>query len=611
MAAANINVNKLTVLEFLATGQKIPFLIPEYQRPYSWSDDEINTLFDDIWGFSIEHTKPNSAQTYFLGCIVSYLEKNPDNVNVRQIIDGQQRLTSLFLLLRAIYAMLENEDNKTEEVENFINKIRPALWRENEMTGKVDRAQMLLTSDVISDSGNELLCRILETGEADPNAADNYSKNFLRFKQLYLEKSQSSPNQIFHFINALLNYTILLPIDADDQETALTIFNTLNNRGLPLSDADIFKSHLYKGLDEAGKRDFIKKWKDLEAATEKIDESIQSLFYYHMFYLRAIENDINTSIPGVRKYYLDKNKNRLTVDVMDKLAENLHLWEVIKGREEMIDEPWSKNMDIRKMLDILSSYTNEFWKYPVSIFYMQYKHKEDFESLFLKFLRKFVVLLITRFLEHPSVSAIKGEVLKLNAQLITKDHPGFYAGFDEVRVTDEHEEQAEKTRTDYLIIAPQKRIERMLLKLLAYMSEDQKELLPALWEIEHIFPQTWDTKYYNYDKEKIAESLEHIGNKLPLEKKLNISASNNYFDKKKEKYRASQIAISAKIGNSSLIEWNLDNIADEDIKIAAQVKQLFKTWVTDYESAPILKGKSQPTPEEQAQIERFRKLGYI
>lgn len=611
MAAANINVNKLTVLEFLATGQKIPFLIPEYQRPYSWSDDEINTLFDDIWGFSIEHTKPNSAQTYFLGCIVSYLEKNPDNVNVRQIIDGQQRLTSLFLLLRAIYAMLENEDNKTEEVENFINKIRPALWRENEMTGKVDRAQMLLTSDVISDSGNELLCRILETGEADPNAADNYSKNFLRFKQLYLEKSQSSPNQIFHFINALLNYTILLPIDADDQETALTIFNTLNNRGLPLSDADIFKSHLYKGLDEAGKRDFIKKWKDLEAATEKIDESIQSLFYYHMFYLRAIENDINTSIPGVRKYYLDKNKNRLTVDVMDKLAENLHLWEVIKGREEMIDEPWSKNMDIRKMLDILSSYTNEFWKYPVSIFYMQYKHKEDFESLFLKFLRKFVVLLITRFLEHPSVSAIKGEVLKLNAQLITKDHPIFYAGFDEVRVTDEHEEQAEKTRTDYLIIAPQKRIERMLLKLLAYMSEDQKELLPALWEIEHIFPQTWDTKYYNYDKEKIAESLEHIGNKLPLEKKLNISASNNYFDKKKEKYRASQIAISAKIGNSSLIEWNLDNIADEDIKIAAQVKQLFKTWVTDYESAPIQKEKSQPTPEEQAQIERFRKLGYI
>ena len=178
-------------------------------------------------------------------------------------------------------------------------------------------------------------------------------------------------------------------------------------------------------------------------------------------------------------------------------------------------------------------------------------------------------------------------------------------------MTDEHEEQAEKTRTDYLIIAPQKRIERMLLKLLAYMSEDQKELLPALWEIEHIFPQTWDTKYYNYDKEKIAESLEHIGNKLPLEKKLNISASNNYFDKKKEKYRASQIAISAKIGNSSLIEWNLDNIADEDIKIAAQVKQLFKTWVTDYESAPILKGKSQPTPEEQAQIERFRKLGYI
>lgn len=610
MAAANINVNKLTVLEFLATGQKIPFLIPEYQRPYSWSDDEINTLFDDIWGFSIEHTKANGAQTYFLGCVVSYLEKNPDNINVRQIIDGQQRLTSLFLLLRAIYAMLENEDNKTEEVENFINKIRPALWRENEMTGKVDRTQMLLTSDVVSDSGNELLRRILETGEADPNATDNYSKNFLRFKQLYLEKSQSSPNQIFHFVNALLNYTILLPIDADDQETALTIFNTLNNRGLPLSDADIFKSHLYKGLDEDGKRTFIQKWKDLEAATEKIDESIQSLFYYHMFYLRAMENDVNTSIPGVRKYYLDKTKNRLTVDVMDILAENLHLWEVIKGREE-IDEPWSKNLEIRKILDCLSSYTNEFWKYPVSIFYMQYKHREDFEPLFLKFLRKFFVMLTARFLEHPSVSAIKGEVLKLNAQLITTEHPIFYAGFDEVKVTDEYEEQAEKTRTDNLIITPQKRIERMLLKLMAYMNEDQKDLLPVYWEIEHIFPQTWDTKYYNYDKEEVAERLEHLGNKLPLEKKLNISASNNYIDKKKEKYRDSKIAISSKFGNSSLTEWNLDNIADKDTKIAAQIKQLFQTWVADYEPAPVVEEKTRPTPEEQAQIERFRKLGYI
>ena len=173
MAAANINVNKQTVLQLLNSGQEVSFLIPEYQRPYSWSDDEINTLFDDIWEFSIDRTQPNGAKSYFLGSIVSYKENG-----IRQIIDGQQRITSLFLLLRAIFAKLENEENITDEVTNFISKIKPALWKENEMTGQVDRTQMLLKSEVVSDSGNELLRKILETGEASPEATDNYSKNY-------------------------------------------------------------------------------------------------------------------------------------------------------------------------------------------------------------------------------------------------------------------------------------------------------------------------------------------------------------------------------------------------------------------------------------------------
>ena len=48
MATANINVNKQNVLQLLTSGQEIPFVIPEYQRPYSWSDDEIITLFEDL-----------------------------------------------------------------------------------------------------------------------------------------------------------------------------------------------------------------------------------------------------------------------------------------------------------------------------------------------------------------------------------------------------------------------------------------------------------------------------------------------------------------------------------------------------------------------------------
>lgn len=612
MAQANIEVNKLTVLELLKSGQERSFLVPEYQRPYSWGEDEIITIFDDLWEFSIDHTQPGGAKNYFLGCIVSYKEDRDDSLKQRQIIDGQQRITSLFLLLRAIFKKLENEDNKTPEVNNFIGKIKPALWKENEMTGEVERTQILLTSDVVSDSGNEILRFILETGETKDGAEDNYSKNYNKFVELYEKKASSSPNQIFHFINALLNYTILLPIDADDQETALTIFNTLNNRGLPLSDADIFKSYIYKRLDVEDKKTFIQKWKDLEANSEKANENIQSLFYYHMFYLRAKEKDEKTTTPGVRKYFLEKNKNRLTADVIDELAQSLHLWEVINGRESIKTEPWSNNIDIRKILDCLSSYTNEFWKYPVSIFYMQYKNEDDFETLFLKFLRKLYVLLLTRFLERPTVSAVKGDILKLNVQIIETYHPVFKAGFDEKKLEDDEAVRAEKLRIDNLIIKPHSKVERMILKLLAYDVENQSELLPGYWEIEHIFPQTWDTKYYTFDKDEANEKLEHVGNKLPLEKKLNISANNKYFSKKKEKYNKSNIIISKELGESSLEDWNLDNIVQNDAKICMRVKEIFATWVNDYEPSGIVDDTTPiPTPEEQAMIDMLRNKGFI
>ena len=479
------------------------------------------------------------------------------------------------------------------------------------MTGKEDRSKILLRSEVVTDSGNLILRNILESGEADKNAKDNYSKNYNKFKELYIQKSQSSPNQIYHFVLALLNYSILLPITADDQETALTIFNTLNNRGLPLSDADIFKSYIYKKLDDTGKKAFINKWKKLETDAEKVNESIQSLFYYNMFYMRAKEKDDKSTTPGVRKYYLDKNKNRLTPEVIDDLTVNLQLWKVINGREAADGEEWSLNMDIRKILDCLSSYTNEFWKYPVSIFFMEHKDKTNFEEIFLKFLRKLYVMLLTRYLEVPTINAVKVDILKLNVQIINNSHPEFYAGFEEKKLEDEYAVNAEKARTDKLIIAPHKNMVRMLLKLLAYQEDTQTDLLPGYWEIEHIFPQTWDSKYYTLNEEEANEKLEHLGNKLPLEKKLNISASNNYFAKKKDRYKDSKIAIVKKLGDSTLDEWKLANIDTNDTKVCEIIKGLLKAWVDEYEGKEDSPKAPEATPEELAMIKMLKEKGLI
>jgi uncharacterized protein with ParB-like and HNH nuclease domain len=594
MATTNIDVNKQNVVDLLKSGKDHPFVIPEYQRPYAWSDDEIITLFDDIWNFSIERTTPEGANTYFLGSIVSFENEKGE----KEIIDGQQRITSLFLLLRAVYAKLEQEENKTKEVLNFISKIQPALWLENELTGEVDKTKILLRSEVATDHGNEILRKILETGVADKTAKDNYSRNFNKFLELYDEKAKNSSLQMFYFINALLNYSILLPISADSQDTALTIFSTLNNRGLPLSDADIFKSHLYKQLDAQNKKEFANKWKELEADASECGESIQSLFYYQMFHMRATDGDEKSTIPGVRKYFLDKEHKRLNLEIIDKLVESLNLWKVVNSGVVLQDEPWSQNMEILQILDCLSSYTNEFWKYPVLIFYNCYKKDPLFEKLFLKFLRKLCVMLLRRYLETPTVNAVKSDILKLNVLITKTPEPEFSAEFKTETVSD-------------IFIAPRRNMVRMLLKILAYNSPEQKTLLPDKWEIEHIFPQKWDTSFFTLSDDEANIKLEHLGNKIPLEKPMNIRASNNYFDKKKDVYGNSNIAIAKALGKSNKASWVISDIDARDIQVNNELVSLLDQWVKDYEPKADTPSAPQPTPEQAEMIRQLKAAGLI
>ena len=309
---------------------------------------------------------------------------------------------------------------------------------------------------------------ILETGKADEKAKDNYSKNYRYFQELFDKHSKDNPLMVYQFIYALLNQAILLPITADTQDTALTIFSTLNDRGLPLSDADIFKAKIYNQLEADAKTAFIERWKDLDEQATDANDSIQQLFYYNMFYLRALENDTNTTTPGVRKYYAANKFERLYKDgLLDNLFIILNLWKVINKSEEIEGESWSTNIKIKQSLDILSSYPNEFWKYPVIIYYICYRKQDDFEKKFGLFLNKLLMELMTKYLLLPTINAVKPDILKLNAAITLSNTPVFDFKDIDTRQLESH------------IQCPNRNVVRMLLKALAY--EKQDELLPDCW----------------------------------------------------------------------------------------------------------------------------------
>ena len=585
--STTIEINKKSVREFLGSGKKEMFIIPEYQRPYAWTDEEVQTLFDDL----VEYTQERMDSPYFLGTIVSYTNDDKE----QEIIDGQQRITTLCLLLRAIYTKIEKMDH-TDERNNFIGQIEPALWQTDELTGKANRKQSLLESRVFESQYNAILTNILETGTIEKSAKDNYSKNYSLCQELIDEYAKDEPLTFYSFINNILNKAIVLPIKADSQDTALTIFSTLNDRGLPLSDADIFKAKIYNSIkDSKARNEFIEKWQEISTSAEYADESIQKLFYYYMFYLRALENDRKTTTPGLRKYYSSNGFYRLfEPNLMDNLNSILNFWSVVNNHEEIEGESWSSNFEILKLLDMLSSYPNEFWKYPVVNYYLKHKESIDFEENFLNFLKWLFVNLCSRYIVTPTVNAVKQNILNLNAEIINNEKPRI-----EFRAIDKNEIKEELKN-------PHRNVVRMLLKLLAYDNENQKKLLPDKWEIEHILPKKWQESYFpNTSEEEVDNTIEHLGNKVPFEKRLNIVASNGYFTKKKESYKKSNISIVQELSQTHLRDWKLEQIRERDIRISDRIMNIFENW----SSNPVNSEKEELSEEELKAIELIKSKG--
>ena len=565
--ATTIEVNKSSIKELLMTGTKEKFLIPEYQRPYAWTDDQIHTLFEDL----VEYTNNQNESSYFLGCIVSFSNENKE----QEIIDGQQRITTLFLLLRAIHRKLQKMSDSKEK-DNFIRQIEPAIWKIDELTSVADYSSVLIESKVLEAEYNQILENILKSGEADDKSKDRYSQNYISIIGLLDKYANDEPLNFYRFINNVLNKTIVLPIKADTQETALTIFSTLNDRGLPLSDADIFKAKIYNKLSEKNKAKFVDEWKNLTLKSETAGESIQKLFYYYMFYLRAIDNDKKNTTPGLRKYFAEDSFSRLFDDnLLRNLRDILEFWEVVNCRE-VKESKWTTNFSILSILDILSSYPNEFWKYPVIIYYLKNKNSDKFEELFLIFLRKLFVNLFKVYIVSPTLNSIKTSILSLNSSILHDETPNF-----EFRNVTEEELKNGIKRLNRKAV-------RMLLKLLAYNTEEQNELLPYNWEIEHILPLKWQPSYFNSNEDEVNELIETIGNKIPFEKRLNIIASNGYFLKKQEQYGKSNIAIAKAMSNSDIKDWKLEEIRERNIRVIDEVIDTFNSWDSSVSNSNIL-----------------------
>ncbi|WP_346678288.1 DUF262 domain-containing protein [uncultured Brachyspira sp.] len=565
---AQLNVSRKKISELLSSMQNKKFIIPDYQRPYKWDYDKCNILWDDLKNFYIENI--SNDKEYFLGTIVTC--KVNDGL---EIIDGQQRITTLMLLLRAFYQHL-NEMESNANVQGLKRQIEPCIWDINPISQNVDdKNKIHIESRVATELDNEIFHNIIRNGNSIIPAS-LYSSNYEYFYESSKEFASNNPMRWYGFCVFVLNKSIILPIECDEFETGLTIFSTLNDRGMPLSDSDIFKAQIYKNQSGINKEDFIIKWKNLHIEVGKSNITLDDIFRYYTHIIRAQNDDRSREI-GLRAFYSKNDysifKNNLYI--VDELQDIAEFWtQIYSSIFQNNNDNIHVNINIKSLqyLHCLYLYPNDYWKYIVSVFYFKNKNSFNFEKEFTKFLEKLISFLFIKFVEKPTVNYIKDAIFKAYCD-IWKGNNNI---FKDVELKPEFK--------SHISMSNNYKIARALILLKAYLFEGQNELINSKFDVEHILPTKWQgTNFNGWNKKDADIYIEKFGNKIVLERQLNIQAGNGFFGKKKEKYSKSKIkeVIALSKYNKNVDNWFKEDILEREENFIDIIYNFFKSSLTN------------------------------
>ena len=520
---SKLNIDQKSIRELL-TEKHADFLIPDYQRSYAWGEDECATLWDDLFAFAFTDDDcdkfKRESDEYFLGPIVTF--RNDDSQ--LEIIDGQQRLTTIMLLLRAFYDKFGNmRDKQSKQVRESIAR---CVWKTDEFD-EPDMDRLKIDSEVASDNDKGELLEILKGGTVEPGWRSTYACNYRYFQQKITTMAGEWPSYVALLATRILNNVILLPIEAESQDTALRIFSTLNDRGLPLADADIFKSQFYKHFSSLGRKDeFIERWKALEETAADIfhpavGTPMDELFTRYMYYRRACKHIHSTTTQSLRDFFgQDSYKMLKSEESLVDLEVLLDFWKRVDRQEGFSDR-------VLRELFALNYAPNGMWTYLLSVWFLA-NHDEDGscdEAALYDFLRLITGFIYAYSMERPGVNALRVPVFPQMERIV--DHkPVEFSAYCFGR-----EDIASRFRA--YAFTNQRRFTRSMLVWWAFQNPKQKLMsLDTRLEIEHIYAK----KRTETAPLRDPSNIKALGNKAMLEKHVNIRASDYRFSDKKKYY---------------------------------------------------------------------------
>lgn len=258
---------------------KKQLIIPKYQREYQWSDDMILTLLNDI-----------KDKKKFLGIVI--LDQMQDSY---EIVDGQQRLTTCFLTLAAIYNLYENDRFERQVLEPMIER-NNRLILENSSVG-----------NYLIKNGNKYELFIDEN--SDIYFQKDTFENAWKLINEYIKDNLLDHDSVRSFKSKLLacDFLILINSTPDDDQSVEQVFLDINEKSKILNPANIFKGHCFELFDKEFHDELKNKWARIKAASKKFERYFRyrdTSWFLYMYLLMEEKINENLSFPKSRKHYL-------------------------------------------------------------------------------------------------------------------------------------------------------------------------------------------------------------------------------------------------------------------------------------------------------------------
>jgi hypothetical protein len=494
------------------------FTMPMYQRPYSWTTEQAGEMFDDLLAAATAHESLDDVDPYFLGSVVVVKgEERPP----AEVVDGQQRLTTLTVLLSVIRGFVSPEFADSLEARIF-QKGDPIRGTKNEPRLTLrDRDQAFLQKYVQESNG----VATLEARSIDllPDSQQNLALNARCFAERLAGIPREGCERLVTFIDL---HTYLVVVATQDFESAYRIFTVLNERGLDLTHSDILKSEIIGAIPEADQAAYNAKWEQEE---EDLGRSDFADLFSHIRMVFAKSKARGSILREFRLSVLSTTPDRRAF-VDDVLVPLSNAFEVVTRA----DYRAARGADeVNRLLGWLNQLDNADWVPPAISYLRDVDRASTDVARFLADLERLSASILIR--RHDVTRRVERYGRVLDA--IERGRDPFAEGSPLQLDADERAET--RARLDDEIYTVTRVRLYVLLRLDSALSSGGATYDHPLITVEHVLPQNpkdqsaWRTDFADEDRRYWVHRLANL---LLLTRRKNSEAGNLEFDPKKASY---------------------------------------------------------------------------